>query len=87
MQHEPPASHEHLCYLGCGKPYQCSKPECRRLKWYSVCPRCYLRAQNEFNTYKAYTVTRINDPAEEEVKKGHKKLFNPRPKQPTLQGE
>ena len=80
-----PEIHVHLCN-DCQKWYDCQDTHCRRLKgsWYSVCPKCYLRAKNNFNEYKSHTMIRINDPAEEEAKKSNKKLFNPRPKQPTL---
>ena len=80
-----PEIHVHICN-DCQKWYDCQDTHCRKLKgsYYAVCPGCYLKAKNSFNEYKAYTVTRINDPADEEIKKGHKKLFNPRPNKPTL---
>ena len=80
-----PEIHVHLCN-DCQKWYDCQDTYCRRLRgsWYGVCSRCYIRAKNAFNVYRAYTHVRINPPEEEEIKKGHKREFNPRPLQPTL---
>ena len=82
-QHPKPAVHQHLCFRGCVEEYECSNPECKRLRWYDACPRCHLKARNFFNTARAYMHSKINDPAEREVIKANKRLFNPKPKQPT----
>ena len=81
--HPAPKVHRHRCFQGCSRYYDCSRAECRRLKWYGVCPKCYLDAKNFFNTARAYMHPKINDPAEREVIKANKRLFNPKPLRPT----